>query len=322
MVSSQNHSFEKEISRLKSFGATSVRFAPSPTGTFHVGNLRTAWIAHEFSKLLNKPLWVRFENIDFERSKNEFEKSQLVDMESLGIKNFVCDHQSERLSFYGDLLLRGVAQGVFYPCSCSRKEVEDSLQNLASAPHGASPVYSGCCRDPEKRSRRPKDFLGWRFRNPQDADGKFDFLIAKTSFREDLSCSVDTGNFFPSYLFACAVDDYFSQCDLIIRAWDLENVIDQQRAVMRALDAMAPEVKPSAFPAVFHTALITDNTGHRLEKRTRGVTLKEILFKIQLSELKKLFLTSFSGTAANDFSPAKIWGERKKSLTLTEIGLR
>lgn len=314
--------------KLLTIGKASVRFAPSPTGRFHVGNLRTALIARQMAWDLGKKLWVRFEDIDRARVSAEFLAWQLDDLKQIGILNEPPDVQSARLKFYELVFRSGVQAGLFYPCFCSRKEVEQSLKVLASAPHEDVAIYSGCCRDPGARrtsqssSNVNKEFIGWRLRNPADSHGQQDFLVARTRFLPLVDAAGKIEDFQPSYHFACGVDDWFSQCDVIVRAWDLEGAVLQQRQLMQALAGLFGAFAPSALPAIFHTSLVTDNTGHRLEKRTQGVTLLELLEKYQLAELKNLLLQSFSSAATKDFVPSKIWGEAKKTLTLAEIGLK
>src|SRR5271157_4598918 len=99
----------------------SIRFAPSPTGTFHLGNLRTAWISHEFARSLKLPWVVRFEDIDKPRVVPGAMQKQLEDLQFL---NLIPDQvliQSEFHSRHESLFRKAVDSGQVYPCTCSRK---------------------------------------------------------------------------------------------------------------------------------------------------------------------------------------------------------
>src|SRR4051794_30272327 len=121
----------------------SVRFAPSPTGAFHLGNLRTAWISRAWAKHLGLPWVVRFEDIDRPRVVYGAKEGQLSDMAALDLAPDEIVDQSARMDRHWELLQQAVAEGQVYPCHCSRKEI---LAGLASAPHGKEAIYDGRCR--------------------------------------------------------------------------------------------------------------------------------------------------------------------------------
>ena len=153
--------------------------------------------------------------------------------------------------------------------------------------------------------------LAWRFRNPDDETGKQDFIVARTN--------ADGNEFVPSYHWACAIDDYDGDHSLLVRAWDLAHVIPQQRSIHAWVGAN--ESRPRVYPAVFHCSLIVDNNEHRLEKRTRGVTLDELKGAgTRVEELLVKFQRSFDSKLIQEFAPGKIWGERAEQLRLQEAG--
>ncbi len=311
-----------EINSLKKRGKNSVRFAPSPTGKFHVGNFRTAWASKHLSHELGLPLWVRYEDIDSARVNNDFLKTQIRELSFFDVESLPVDAQSKRLAFYEELFKEGARQGIFYPCSCSRKTVQEDILSMQSAPHFDVPLYSGVCRVPSARPTSLQPTIGWRLKSSLNVEGHQDILVGKTNnFSGELTDSTQV-NFQPSYHFACAADDYFSQCLWIVRSWDLKSAVLHQRELMKTFQQLFLANSTLDFPSVFHTSLVTDNHGHRLEKRTQGVTLDELLKKYQLAELKKIFFNSFSGGAAIVDNPLKIYGEAKKTLTLLEIGLK
>jgi glutamyl/glutaminyl-tRNA synthetase len=282
----------------------SVRFAPSPTGTFHLGNLRTAWISHHFAEKLGMPWVVRFEDIDTPRVLQGSMESQLADMRALGLEPDRILVQSENHARHLSLFEQAAKSGAIYPCSCSRKEVLESLRQMASAPHGEAPIYDGRCRDPKHRKPAAHPTLAWRFLNPEDPSGHQDFVVARTN--------AEGGEFAPSYHWACAIDDYDGDHALLVRAWDLEHVIPQQRLIHQWMGKRVEkqEATHRPYPAVFHCSLVVADDGHRLEKRTRGVTMSELQAAgVSPREIAERFATSFDEIRIREFAPGKIWGE-------------
>src|SRR4051794_2163446 len=99
-----------------------VRFAPSPTGLFHIGNFRTAWVSYEWAKMLKLPWIVRFEDIDHPRVVPGAMEKQLEEMAYLGMRPDQTMIQSDFQPRHRYLFETARAQGVVYPCTCSRKE--------------------------------------------------------------------------------------------------------------------------------------------------------------------------------------------------------
>ncbi len=289
-----------------------VRFAPSPTGNFHVGNFRTAWISREAAKALGLPWVVRFEDIDGPRVVAGARERQLEELVALGLVPARVELQSERLDRHRSLFEAASADGAVYPCACSRREAQEALAAAASAPHGAEAVYSGRCRyrAPSLEERRRLPGIAWRFRSG-DPSGSGDFIVARTE--------PDGGAFAPAYHWACAIDDWDGGYDLLVRAWDLESATGAQRQVMAWLRRR--EASGREYPAVFHTALVTDDSGHRLEKRTRGVTLPELLAGGGTPET---FQARFAATFTfcwSKLAPGAVFGEERRRMSLTDLGL-
>src|SRR5262245_10745589 len=117
-----------------------VRFAPSPTGRLHIGNLRTAWISHWWSKSLGLKWVLRFEDIDKPRNVSGSQEQQLSNLEQLGLIPDEIIVQSQNFERHWQIFVKGVESHKFYPCFCSRK---DLIETLASAPHSKPPTYSG-----------------------------------------------------------------------------------------------------------------------------------------------------------------------------------
>jgi len=112
------------------------RFAPSPSGPLHLGNLRTALLAWLFARSAGAGFLLRIEDLDRGRSRAEHERGQLADLHAIGIDwDGEPVRQSERTDRYRTGLLRLERAGATYPCWCTRAEV----QAAADAPHGPLP---------------------------------------------------------------------------------------------------------------------------------------------------------------------------------------
>jgi len=295
-----------------------IRFAPSPTGRLHIGNLRTAWISHQIARLLGEPWIVRFEDIDQPRNKPGAREQQMDDMAVLGMVAQRYSIQSRSRERHWAVFESARLAGQIYPCSCSRKEVQKALSELASAPHAEAPQYHGACRN---RYRPPKSAgatIGWRFKDP-DPSGAHDTLIARTASITDQGILPDPETFVPAYHFACAIDDFDGRFRALVRAIDLKTALRPQRTIQIWLAQVegASEWRP---PCVFHTALVTAEDGSRLEKRTLGITLPEILSRGWTpAEIVNRFAATFHCPTPALFLPGQEISENPVSITVSQI---
>jgi glutamyl-tRNA synthetase len=232
---------------------------------------------------------------------------QLGEMRKLGLE---ADEVLIQSSFHARHLLlfkKAVSEGQIYACTCSRKEVLESLARMASAPHGEPPLYTGHCRGVGRGVRQQETnnpSIAWRFKM-EDEGGQHDFIMGRTD--------PDGGEFVPSYNWACAIDDHDGGYELLVRAWDLAHVASQQRAIHGWISTAPP-------PAVFYTSLVTQNDGKRLEKRTPGITLGELLASgLSVEAMLERFARSFSWRK-EDYSSGALFGEAQKRITLAELG--
>src|SRR4051795_8759164 len=126
------------------------RFAPSPTGTLHLGNLRTAVLAWLFARSAGSEFLMRIEDLDAGRVRSRFVGAQLEDLAAIGLDwDGDAIAQSERGALYADALGRLDT----YECFCTRAEIREA----ASAAHGPVGTYPGTCRSltaAERAARR------------------------------------------------------------------------------------------------------------------------------------------------------------------------
>ena len=120
------------------------RFAPSPTGHLHIGNLRTALWAWLFARSAGSGFVLRFEDLDPGAVRAEHYDTQRRDLELLGIDWDDELRQADDLSPYQAAIGHLTDRGLTYPCFCSRREIQEA----AAAPHGDLPegAYPGTCR--------------------------------------------------------------------------------------------------------------------------------------------------------------------------------
>ncbi|CAN5600577.1 tRNA glutamyl-Q(34) synthetase GluQRS [soil metagenome] len=288
-----------------------VRFAPSPTGIFHVGNLRTAWVASCLAKELGEPLVIRIEDIDVARVRADAWPSQSEDLKQIRVTSDITQKQTDHFARHLELFETARREGRVYPCDCSRRDVLLRLAEMTSAPHAAEPEYSGHCRHRHEtlKTYRPKETLAWRWKST-DASGVHDAIVARTG--------PDGSSFAPGYHWACAIDDADGAYHVLVRAWDLAPADDIQKEIREWVSS------GRTAPVVFHTSLVTQNDGQRLEKRSRGVTLAELLSKgTSIATLINNFESNFDLPSALNAirNPQRPAGELQRSVTLSQLSI-
>ena len=255
-------------------GETSVpnsdgRFAPSPTGPLHLGNLRTALLAWLFARSTGARFLVRVEDLDRSRVRPGVEEAQLADLAALGLDwDGPVVRQSERMELYEEALGRLDADGLLYPCYCTRAEIRAA----ASAPHGisASDRYPGTCRNLTAAERAKREASGrppaLRIRS-EDVRVTFeDSLLGRfEEVVDDFVVRRNDGT--PAYQLAVVVDDARQRVGEVVRGADLVDSTPRQVLLARLLGL--PE------PAYAHVPLVLGPDGRRLAKRHGAVALSD-----------------------------------------------
>jgi glutamyl-tRNA synthetase len=248
------------------------RLAPSPTGLLHLGHARTFWVAFERARAVNGKLWLRDDDLDPQRSRAEFSMAIKEDLRWLGINWDGEVQQSDRLPLYRNALQQLLAAGLAYPCTCSRRDLVQSV----AAPHDEDdePIYSGRCRQQEAAD----DLV------PFQPNTNYRFLIPTNDAAAflDLHCGlqiftpgVDFGDFLiwrkdglPSYQLACVVDDAAMSITEVVRGRDLLKSTARQILLQRALGL--------PIPSYYHCDLMRDGSGLRLAKRHDALSLRAL----------------------------------------------
>lgn len=252
----------------------SGRFAPSPTGALHLGNLRTALVAWLMARAEGRGFVVRMEDLDRVTSSPEHERRQLADLAALGLDwDGEVVRQSERFDRYRAAIDRLRADGLVYPCYCTRREIRAEIDAAASAPHVHLPdgAYPGTCRDLGDDERAEREAAGrspaWRLRTAGEAVGFTDRLAGdSTGFVDDVVLARSDG--VPAYNLAVVVDDALQGVTQVVRGDDLLTSTPRQILLQRLLGLATPEYA--------HVPLVLGEDGQRLAKRHGAVTLDEL----------------------------------------------
>ena len=249
------------------------RFAPSPTGRMHAGNIYAALISWLVAKSQGGRMVLRIEDLDRERSKAAYVDQIQRDFEALGLFWDEGPYfQHDRDEAYAEAFARLEAQGLLYPCFCTRADL-----HAASAPHrGEKLVYAGTCRHlsaAEVEARRAAGRTpGWRVA----VDGRMiafeDLVQGYYAQKLDRDCGDflirrSDGAF--AYQLAVVVDDAAQGVNSVVRGVDLLCSTPQQRYLQDLLGL--------PHPAYAHVPLLVAEQNRRLSKRDRDAALDELL---------------------------------------------
>lgn len=259
-----------------------TRFAPSPTGQLHLGNVRTALYNALMARHENGVFLLRLEDTDAERSRDEFIGMLMQDLSWLGLPwqegpEVGGAHgpyrQSERRAIYDEYFDRLQADGQAYPCFCSGQELKLSRKALQSA--GKPPRYSGKCvhltADEVTKYRVEGRKATLRFRVPRKEVIVFDDKVRG----EQKFDSEDIGDFIirrsdgtPAFFFSNAVDDALMEVSLVVRGEDHLTNTPRQMMLLRALGLRVPDYA--------HIALVVGDDGAPLSKRHGSRTVASL----------------------------------------------
>ncbi len=249
------------------------RFAPSPSGSLHVGNLRTALVAWLLARSAGGRYLVRMEDLTTE-AQADYADEQLRDLAALGI-----DHdgtvvsQSQRAPLYAAVIAQLDDLGLTYPCFCTRKEIRAEIESSGAAPHGDLPVgsYPGTCSrlstaEQERRmGERGRAALRFRAGGTTAAfvdrlNGSFELAVDDFVLRRWDGVA--------AYNLAVVVDDQDQGVNQVVRGDDLLTTTHRQVWLQSVLGYATPEY--------VHVALVHGPDGEVLSKRHGAVSLADL----------------------------------------------
>ena len=247
------------------------RFAPSPTGVLHLGNLRTALLAWLFARSAGSEFLVRVEDLDVGRVRAGFAERQLADMALLGLDwDGEVVWQSGRTALYE----AAVSKLPVYECFCTRAEIASA----ASAAHGPVGAYPGTClalSDEDRAARRAAGRSpALRVRAGNERVAFVDRVLGpQEGVVDDFVVRRNDGAF--AYNLAVVVDDGAQGIEEVVRGADLVDSTPRQIWLCRSLGL--PELSYA------HVPLVLGPDGRRLAKRHGDVTLREVPVDVALA---------------------------------------
>lgn len=245
------------------------RYAPSPTGDLHVGNLRTALLAWLSAHHQGGVLRLRIDDLDPRTSSLVDEQRQRSDLERLGVTFEPGEiRQSERFDQYDAAIAELVGRGIVYRCYCSRREIREA----ASAPHHHLPdgAYPGTCAELDEEQRRARELerpAALRVRASNVEIDVHDRLYgSRTELVDDFVIRRNDG--VPSYNLATVIDDHAQGVTEVVRGADL--LAGTARHIWLRNELGLPQIQHA------HVPLVVNGEGERLAKRDGAVTLDEL----------------------------------------------
>lgn len=258
-----------------------TRFAPSPTGDLHVGNIRTALFDWAYARHTGGKLIFRIEDTDRERVTDEYIGRAVETMKWLGLQwdegpevggPYGPYLQSERLDIYTEWAQRFIAQGDAYKCYCTPEELEARREKQREA--NQAPGYDGACRNlsPEQiarfegEGRKP----AIRMQMPEGETRFHDLIRGEVAFEHKFvpDFVLMRGDGSPLYTLAVAVDDVLMKVTHILRGEDLLSSTPRQIRVYQAMG-----VTPEDFPAFAHLPFVMGQDNAKLSKRNGEVSI-------------------------------------------------
>lgn len=261
------------------FPSGTGRYAPSPSGDLHLGNLRTAILAWAMARRGGKPFYMRVEDLD--RVRPGAAERQLADLQAMGLdwdaspgsaaestegKKAGVLYQSTRLAAYERAAQRLREAGLVYECYCTRREIQEA----SSAPHGAPGAYPGTCRglsEAQREERRAQRPPALRLRAERTSYTVHDdFYGPYTGLVDDFVLVRNDGTY--AYNLTSVVDDAFVGVEQIVRGDDLLPSAPRQAYLAGLLGLPQPRYA--------HVPLALNEEGKRLAKRDGAVTLPQL----------------------------------------------
>ncbi|MFB2532227.1 glutamate--tRNA ligase [Paracoccus sp. p3-h83] len=323
---------------------TVTRFAPSPTGYIHVGNLRTALMNHLIARKTGGTFILRLDDTDRERSKQEYADQLQRDLEWLGLHWDRIERQSDRLDRYRDQAEVLKAKGRFYECFESPTELDLKRKKLLNM--GRPPVYdraSLALDEAAKEAYRAEGRDGyWRFLLDQERIEWTDGILGPISID---AASVSDPVLIRAdgqvlYTFASSVDDIDMGVTHIVRGADHVTNTATQIQIMQAMGGTPPQFA--------HHSLLTGAQGEELSKRLGTLSLKDlreagvapeallslmarlgssqpVALRLSLDEIAEGFDVGQFGAAPTKFDPEDLWPltrERNQQLPFEAVQAR
>ena len=244
-----------------------TRFAPSPTGPLHIGGIRTALFNWLFSKNQNGIFYLRIEDTDKERSKNEYKQQIIQSLQWIGIKPDKEEYiQSTKIDKHIEIAKKLLDKGFAYKCYCTEKEIEE--EKTRAKQKKLPYIYNRKCRDLKDTPKNIDPVI--RFKSKIEGNSILNDLVQgkvniENSNIEDFIILRKDGT--PTYNLSAAVDDKDMEITHIIRGDDHKMNTFKQMQIFERMNWK--------LPTYVHIPLIHTFEGKKLSKRDKASTLDD-----------------------------------------------
>jgi len=261
-----------------------TRFAPSPTGSLHIGGVRTALFNWLFSKNKSGKFYLRIEDTDKKRSKDEYKNQIIQSLKWIGIEHDDKEYiQSQNIKKHKEVTEDLLKKGFAYKCYCSEEEIK---QQKEKAKKKRMPfIYNRKCRDP-KNLEIPKNVEPIiRFKSKIGGNTLVKDLVQgevniSNSIIEDFVILRKDGT--PTYQLSAVVDDHVMNISHVIRGDDHKINTFKQKQIYEAMNWKLPEFA--------HIPLIHSESGSKLSKRDKASTIDDYIKLGILSDALRNYL--------------------------------
>jgi len=248
-----------------------TRFAPSPTGPLHIGGVRTALFNWLYSKSKNGKFYLRIEDTDKERSKDEYKNQIIQSLKWIGIKHDDKEYiQSKNIKIHKEIAEELLKKGFAYKCYCTEEEIKEQKEKAKKK--GMPFIYNRKWRDP-KNLEIPKNVDPVvRFKSRMSGNSIIKDLVQgeiniSNSIIEDFVILRKDGS--PTYQLSAVTDDHTMNITHVIRGDDHKINTFKQKQIYEAMNWKLPEFA--------HIPLIHSESGSKLSKRDKASTIDDYI---------------------------------------------
>ena len=260
------------------------RFAPSPTGPLHIGGVRTALFNWLLVKKNKGKFYLRIEDTDKERSKEEFKKQIIDSLSWIGIKHDDKEYiQSKNINKHKEIAEELLKKGFAYKCYCSEEEIKEQKEKCKK--QGIAFIYNRKWRD-ANNLEIPKDIKPViRFKSKISGNSLIKDLVQgeiniANSIIEDFIILRQDGS--PTYQLSAVVDDHLMKISHVIRGDDHKINTFKQKQIYEAMNWDVPQFA--------HIPLIHSEKGSKLSKRDKASTIDDYIKLGILSDALRNYL--------------------------------
>ncbi len=259
-----------------------TRFAPSPTGYLHIGNIRSALYSWLYARKNNGKFILRIEDTEYNKLNKKYSEYILYSLEWLGLYWDEIYYQSDRLKKYTNMINYMLSKNLAYKCFCSIERL-NNIRNICIK-KGLKPKYDNFCRNKFFNYKNIPYVI--RFKNPLNGNVLLnDIIFKKIIFNNNQldDFIIQRSNGMPTYNFCVIVDDYYMSISHIIRGEDHINNTPKQINILKSLNYNIPKY--------IHLPIILNTNKEKISKKNFLFNIKKYIYDgyLPISILNYLF---------------------------------